>query len=455
VKQMIILLLILPLLLSACGTAPAEVSVPELLEPVQAQPLTATVRREDLLSASSFPGNVALYAEPVAFNVDGTLKEMLVYPGQQVKAGDVIATLNMDSLQKQLDTLLEQKESAEYTNALTNRNLEIDAEIIQLKIEKLDASHQAALAEDNATLLQLQTALEQLQLANAAAIEALTREVDILQGRLEDPATSQEDAAWLRLELDTLTSRIEQTRQDNAEAESSATARIQELEGRIGEVLQKQTLERKLLELDLEDAQLALRYSRQSQALTSKKRTGQIKLLQDKLANATVTAPIDGTVTWISSGKKVTAQDAVVYITDTDRYYVRTQEFSDYKLVNATELYAIIGDERFDLTYVPLSVDERLYRSLNDIPIYSYYDFAPDAQVPVGMNALVFCVHGFRENVLCIPTSALGHDASGAYVYKMTDGQRVKTYIKTGLSTDLRVEVISGLEEGDVVYVSK
>ena len=68
---------------------------------------------------------------------------------------------------------------------------------------------------------------------------------------------------------------------------------------------------------------------------------------------------------------------------------------------------------------------------------------------------MVFCVHGYRENALCIPATALYRDSRGAYVFKQENGQRKQTYIKAGISTALRVEVLSGLEEGDVVYVSE
>ena len=451
-KRIIALTLSAMLLLSACGTAAPVSEPPELLEPVQAQPKTAVVRREDLLNATSIPGNIILYTEPVIFTVDGTLDELLVIPGQEVKAGDVLAALDSDSLQERLDTLLEQQDTNSYLNSLTNKALQADIDICQLKLDKLDQSHQAALAQQELTLATLREALAQLLQTGSAAVAAMEQELEALRQQLTEP---EQDADRIREEIAALEDRIALQRQTDAEGEASATAQITELEAQLEEAKALQALERQLYEQDLQDAQLARKHAGQTQALAAKKLATQIGILEESLAKTTVTAPMDGIVVWITGSKRVTAEKPVIYIADPSRKSIRTEELSDYRLSNAEELYAIIGSEKYPLTYAPISADERIYRSLNDIPVYSYYEFRQGAQIPESMNALVFCVHGYRENTLCIPTNALQRDLSGSFVYKQEGGQRVKTYIQVGISTDLRTEVLSGLEEGDVVYVAE
>ena len=73
-KRISALILSCMLFLCACSAAPAVPEAPELAEPVQAQPKTATAQREELLKAGSTPGNIALYTEAVTFVTDGTLR---------------------------------------------------------------------------------------------------------------------------------------------------------------------------------------------------------------------------------------------------------------------------------------------------------------------------------------------------------------------------------------------
>ena len=59
----------------------------------------------------------------------------------------------------------------------------------------------------------------------------------------------------------------------------------------------------------------------------------------------------------------------------------------------------------------------------------------------------------YKEGVLTIPINALYRDGSGQYVYKQTDGARVRCNVKAGMTTDTKAEIVEGLEEGDMVYV--
>ena len=57
-------------------------------------------------------------------------------------------------------------------------------------------------------------------------------------------------------------------------------------------------------------------------------------------------------------------------------------------------------------------------------------------------------------DALIIPVTAVRSDTEGSYVYKMESGKLKKVYIKTGITTDTKVEVTSGLSAGDQVVIS-
>lgn len=57
-------------------------------------------------------------------------------------------------------------------------------------------------------------------------------------------------------------------------------------------------------------------------------------------------------------------------------------------------------------------------------------------------------------DALIVPVTAVRSDTEGSYVYKMESGKLKKVYIKTGITTDTKVEVTSGLSAGDQVVTS-
>ena len=454
-KQLCVYILILStLLLSACGAASAY-EAPELMVPVQAQQKTAIVQRETLLNATPLTANVAIYTQEAAFVVDGTLGDVYVAPGQTVKKGDILANLTIESLQTQLEDLLEQQENTSYTNALTNQNLQIDVDICQLKLDALIQTHQAAIAVHTDAIAALEEASQQLQQSNSAAAAALDIRLKELLSQLEAPALSVEEQAALKEEITVLEQQQEALNTQSSENAEATNLQVEAIQKQIEALEATQALEQKLYELDLEDAQLAARHAKQNQAQSAKQLAAKIELLREKIDQSTLVAPMDGIVTWISAKTKITANKAYIYIADPQQRFIRTEEFSENKLKNAQRIYARIGSEEYELTYRPMDVDDRLYMNLNDITIYSLFDFESGVQVPESANALVFCVHNYKEDALSIPTTALQRDTQGYFVHRMTNGQKEQVYIKVGITTALRVEVLSGLEEGDIVYVTE
>jgi membrane fusion protein (multidrug efflux system) len=56
-----------------------------------------------------------------------------------------------------------------------------------------------------------------------------------------------------------------------------------------------------------------------------------------------------------------------------------------------------------------------------------------------------------RDNALMIPEQALVADPVQAFVFTVVEGKAKKVLVKTGLRRDTKVEVLEGLQAGDVV----
>jgi RND family efflux transporter MFP subunit len=80
----------------------------------------------------------------------------------------------------------------------------------------------------------------------------------------------------------------------------------------------------------------------------------------------------------------------------------------------------------------------------------------PSLTLIPGMYAEVNLRTDERHNVLSIPLDAVDRSGSGARVYTVTpDGVLHITPVTLGLESDQRVEVMSGLQEGDAVVVGR
>ena len=400
-KRISALILLLMFLLCACS-APAVGPAPELLEPAQPQMQTATVVRGDLMNTSVEYGNIFIAAQPVMFPISGTVTTVYVIPGQEVQKGDVLASLNIEALQAQLDALLEQKSATSYANALSNRNLEINVEICRLKLESLVSEHQEEVVYLEQQAARLREAMGQ---------------------------QSQSDVASVQQELDAVTMQLQ-----------SAAAQHAALE--------------QLYALDVEEAELALKFAKQTQYNALLPVNEKIEALQEQIAQATVTAPIDGIVTWISQTARVSEDSVFMYISDPNQKALRTMQQDKTAMQETERIYAQIGAAEYELTFQEPDVTADSLKSMNNAMLTSVFNFETGTQIPESTNAMVFFVHSAREDVLILPQNALSRDQNGFYVYKLANGTQEKVYVKVGLTTAMNAEIISGVEEGDVVYVA-
>ena len=64
-------------------------------------------------------------------------------------------------------------------------------------------------------------------------------------------------------------------------------------------------------------------------------------------------------------------------------------------------------------------------------------------------------IHGEeKQNVLLVPLAAVRSDKVGEFVYLIKDGKPVRTSVKTGMTGDSTIEIVSGLAEGDEIVIS-
>jgi HlyD family secretion protein len=179
-----------------------------------------------------------------------------------------------------------------------------------------------------------------------------------------------------------------------------------------------------------------------------------------QLEQATLTAPIDGTVTALNVkvGEMASAgQAAVVVISDlsvlevdinldeTDvaqvsvgqEALVTVDAFSDAELTGQVMYIAPVAETQSGVVLYPVTVQV----------------LPTDFPVRAGMTVDVEIIVAGQEDALIVPLRAVHTEGERAHVYRISGGQTEQVEVVLGMMTETEVEIISGVAEGDVVSV--
>ncbi len=181
---------------------------------------------------------------------------------------------------------------------------------------------------------------------------------------------------------------------------------------------------------------------------------------QDLYKPTPLVAPLGGLVISrnVEPGQSVTAQDPVLVMSN--RLIVKAQvDETDIGRVGLGQEAEIVLDA-YPRERVSARVDHVAYeaRTVNNVTIYEV-EVAPGS-VPgfmrSGMTANVTFLVARRENALVLPAEAVRQEEGGSFVLvpdPSGKGRPLRREIKTGISDGKRIEVLSGIEEGDPVLV--
>lgn len=187
--------------------------------------------------------------------------------------------------------------------------------------------------------------------------------------------------------------------------------------------------------------------------------------LQDMLMLQTsrnVVAPADGTVQLIGveEGKKTASADGSGDVTaftlgsgGAVKMTVEVDELDVAKVQvgqSAEVTLDAFSGEKFAAEVSRIS---RIGKPSGSITVYETdLLLTGDDRLLEGMNGTAVILSERKENVLLIPLGAVHEDENGSYVNRVSaDGSTERTAIETGLSDGSNAEVLSGLNEGDEI----
>lgn len=206
-------------------------------------------------------------------------------------------------------------------------------------------------------------------------------------------------------------------------------------------------------------AELQLEHLTETYDLQRSRCEEQLNELKEKSSGNVITAPFDGVVVALADAEY---GDAI----NSDYYYVAV---ADQSVLHARCAYVgqgtinVVSDVVFwkdgveyPVSYVPM--EEETYREMNNNQEDIYSEFVIEdatGAVITGDYGKIRLVVVQAEDVLMVPETVILTDAGNTYVYKDAEGKREKVDVEIGSKDGIYVEILEGLQEGDVVYVQE
>jgi HlyD family secretion protein len=192
-------------------------------------------------------------------------------------------------------------------------------------------------------------------------------------------------------------------------------------------------------------------------ALLVERSRNQVRDLEEKVSSAHGTAPIDGTLYSlpIRSSDFVKAGDLLAEMADL--HHVRVRAFIDEPELGQTDLnqtVEIFWDAHPERMWsgrtevVPKQVVAHGARNVGELLCSvsnDRLDLLPNTTVDVRIHI------SERPSVLVVPRGALYVDGSKRFVFVAEDDRLHRRDIKVGVANPTQIEVLSGLQQGDVV----
>lgn len=186
---------------------------------------------------------------------------------------------------------------------------------------------------------------------------------------------------------------------------------------------------------------------------------GCLQRIAEKVKESTISSNTAGTVVginWYSQGDYIQKNSNVIAVGDSNQKVLHTEYISKSILSKAEDVYALIDGKRYEVTYEIMDKEEyaRL-KKLNDVVYSTFYLNDQENRVPMGKFATVVVVEESRENTLAVLSDALQKNGSDYYCYLFDGTDSVMQPVETGLSDGVYTEIVSGLENGDMVLTNK
>lgn len=435
------LCLLLTLTAAGCGSgaeAPAQsaaTSTPVPTAEVAARPIYA-VQRGTVEDVFTFTGRWQPRDQMMlSFPTDGRVRRVNVRRGDAVRAGDLLADYDVSALEDQLANAEIQLEAAQAGVDTSASGSEDNVENAQIALANARIALENARASSPwASVAAARAAVDSAQLA----LEEAERAYRDALSHPEQPASAVDAARQQYLAAQTQLAQAQANYFGAAQVYNSHQYTVEQAENAVVQA-----------ELNLQRAIDAAAEGVNDENVRSAQLT--IDQLKADIADSSLYAPIDGVVleVYIAPGDLVQAYDTVIVIGRPEPKEV----VANLAIADANRL-SVGMTGKCQVVNRPETAVGCIVRS---IPLSSQ-DADQTTRVAAGLEGVaenqlieVEIPLEVRENVLWLPPSVIRTFQNRTFVVLQTsDGLRTVD-VELGLQTDDRVEIVSGVNEGDLV----
>ena len=253
---------------------------------------------------------------------------------------------------------------------------------------------------------------------------------------------------------------------ENAEVNHSLEAKIQQMEIELKKVKKQrqkaQTSKEKsnlgkqmtLKQEAIKTEKLRLKMQKQTQNLYIKELKSDIITAKKSSKLNKLYSPVNGEVITkdLAPGDFVTGGVSVITIADMETTKIRTEYIGSSLLEKASSYQAVINGKRYDVTAEEQEVSQ-MDIEMGNLPSSTYFAYKQDSNVSVGDSVTLDFYNNSTEDALVVPSNAVFKAKGEHYVYRMEGDAKKKVIVTTGTVTDAYTQIMTGLKEGDVVYV--
>lgn len=408
-------------------------------------PSTIAVTRGEVQQLVTAAGKVVNTRQAaLSLGASGTLAQVNVRPGDVVRAGDVLATLDTTDLEQQVAKAAQAYliQQATYSNTVQPDEATIAA--ARAAVSSADAAYEAAKQKYATDQDQITVACFNVQ--DAADAVGRTRDAyqaieNDLRGWIQAEKQARK-AAWEAAQnaYATAIARCELARNSiNDSMVRAAQTQLINAQNALANLISPTTTSLIAAQADLESARLSLEAARR------------------QLAQATLIAPYDGIVAAVNhqAGDAINANAPLFTLIDPKALEVEAEVGEkDLPLVQIGQVGQLLFDARPDLIatgHVERSVPDRQSGSSALYPVYLTFDTLPDG-LAADMSVDISITIAGKSNVLRLPRSLVRAKADNTAQVNVWVGDHGEPRsITIGLRGDVYVEVVQGLNEGDLV----